>query len=78
MEKNIDIDIRAVTLVSSCGCNLHCQYCMIENSLNGCSAKLQQDTIKALSDGSYLENVKKIFKRLDLDRYIIDNFGFWG
>lgn len=78
MEKNTDIDIRAVTLVSSCGCNLHCQYCMIENSLNGCSAKLQQDTIKALIDGSYLENVKKIFKRLDLDRYIIDNFGFWG
>ena len=51
---------------------------MIENSLNGCSAKLQQDTIKALTDGSYLENVKKIFKRLDLDRYIIDNFGFWS
>lgn len=76
MEENLDI--RAITLVSSCGCNLHCKYCMIENSLNGCSAELQQNTIKALSNGSFLNNIKKIFKRLDLDRYIIENFGFWG
>lgn len=67
MENNIDI--RALTLVSSCGCNLHCKYCMINNSLNDCSAKLQQDTINALSDGTFLENVKKIFKRLNIDRY---------
>lgn len=76
MENNIDI--RALTLVSSCGCNLHCKYCMINNSLNDCSAKLQQDTINALSDGTFLENVKKIFKRLNIDRYQIENFGFWG
>lgn len=35
------MDIRAISLVSSCGCNLHCKYCLIEKTLNDCSSKLQ-------------------------------------
>lgn len=73
-----EMDIRAISLVSSCGCNLHCKYCLIENTLNNCSANLQHETIKALNDGTFLNNVKGIFKRLSLDRYKIECFTLWG
>ena len=73
-----EMDIRAISLVSSCGCNLHCKYCLIENTLNNCSANLQHETIKALNDGTFLNNVKGIFKRLNLDRYKIECFTLWG
>ena len=71
-------NIKTLTLISSCGCNLQCNYCLIGRSANEGSAQLQLNTMQALDDGSFLENTKKAFDKLEVPYSQISKIELWG
>lgn len=72
------IVIRGLSLMLSCGCNLNCEYCRIAQAVNAGSASLQQATIKALQDGSYIENLKNALRRCGQTPHVIESISLWG
>ena len=70
--------IEDITIVSSAGCNLNCKYCFLASTVNDYAATLQKNTIQALKDGTYLNNVKKIFLKLNLPIANVKKIDFWG
>ena len=76
--KDLDINIVGLTLITSCGCNLNCKYCQIADSVNNIAPQLQQETIKALKDGTYLKNVEQVLNKLGQDPSKIECISFWG
>lgn len=75
---NRDTYIQALSIISSCGCNLDCSYCRIAQSRHAKSAEMQKATIQALQDGTFLANVNKVLNRLDQSTAQIQNMAFWG
>ena len=75
---NLTENIKSLTLLSSCGCNLQCEYCLINKSRNAKSEELQLNTIKALDDGSFLENSKKVLNKIHVPYSNIRKFELWG
>jgi len=73
-----DLDIFNISLMLSLGCNLSCEYCRIAQSVNSSSKKLQEENIQALKDGTYLNNVKEVLKKLSSPRSKIKCIDFWG
>lgn len=71
-------NVRSLSLITSCGCNLKCDYCYINKSVNTESSLIQKNTIKALQDGSFFENVKKVLRKLEISPNKITNMSFWG
>ena len=74
-------EIVGLTLVSAVGCNLNCEYCLIEKSVKDKHDKvkeLQEKTIEAFKDGSYLENIKKTLMRLGTSPSRIEVIQIWG
>ena len=69
---------RSVSLISSCGCNLNCSYCVINKSVNSFQHQIQENTIKALQDGSFLENVKRVFTTMNYTPGYINTLCLWG
>ena len=67
-----------LSLMISCGCNLDCEYCRIAQAKNADSHRLQQATAQALSDGSFLQNVKNALIRLNISPAGITGISFWG
>lgn len=72
------LNIEALSLMTSLGCNLDCAYCHIAQARNEDSPRLQQETIKALQDGTFLQNTKKVLNRLGQSPDQIRIFSFWG
>lgn len=70
--------IRGLSIMTSCGCNLNCEYCRIAQSVNAGSATLQHNTIKALQDGSFLTNVTNALYRCEQSPKTVDSIAFWG
>lgn len=70
--------VQGISLITSMGCNLKCEYCRISQSVNSSSAGLQQATITALQDGTYRENVKKVLYNLGQSPMAISSIAFWG
>ena len=70
----------SLTLVTSAGCNLNCEYCLIAQNKNSRenSENIQLNTIKALQDGSFLKNVSEDLKYFKIPRTNIKEIGFWG
>lgn len=75
-----DLDIRALSLIMALGCNLSCEYCHIAKSRHTHTKanEMQKQNIKALQDGSYLNNTLTALKRLNQDPEKIVNMSFWG
>lgn len=73
-----NLDIRSLSIISSCGCNLKCSYCVIAQSENNHSSELQQATMKALQDGSFLENCVNSLLALNQSPSKIEKFSLWG
>lgn len=73
-----DLHIGALSLITSCGCNLNCEYCHIAQSVNDSSALLQENTIKALCDGTFLQNTKNVLKKLGQSPTQIRQISLWG
>ena len=70
----------SLTLVTSAGCNLNCEYCLIAQNKNSRenNENIQLNTIKALQDGSFLKNVSEDLKYFKIPRTNIKEIGFWG
>lgn len=67
-----------ISLITTCGCNLNCNYCMAAKSLNSHSKELAQATEQALIDGTFFENTKKVFQKLEINPTDIKDLSFWG
>lgn len=70
--------IRGLSLITSCGCNLNCEYCWIAQSVNEQTHIMQQENIKALQDGTFIKNVRDVLYRLNQSPLNIDSIAFWG
>lgn len=71
--------IETVSIITSLGCNLKCEYCLINRAKNETYAgKLQEATIQALKDGTFLNNLKKSLEVIEVPTSQIKNFEFWG
>lgn len=70
----------ALCLISSCSCNLNCNYCEISKSKESqqYSIDLQKKTIQAFKDGSFLKNVKQTYETLGYDLNDIHGLSLWG
>lgn len=70
----------SLCLILSCGCNLECKYCYIAKSKQSkdYAASLQKNTIQALKDGSFLNNVQKTYDFFEQDLNTVENLSFWG
>lgn len=73
-----DNKIEGLTLILSCGCNLDCSYCLIAQSKNKKSSQIQQNTIQALKDGSFLKNTIYTIEKLGGCSTDIKSIQFWG
>lgn len=81
-----NLHLSRVSIIAAMECNLSCDYCVIahrqqKNKKNNKDSKeksLFQKTVEALESGEYLENVKKVFNRVDGDRKHVDAFEIWG
>ena len=74
------IDIQAISIISSCGCNLQCSYCVIAQSakVSPYAHELQKNTIQALQDGTFLENVVNSLLALNQSPAKIRMLSLWG
>lgn len=72
------MEIRKISLLSAIGCNLQCKYCNIDKTLNESVATILNNTIEALKDGSYLNNIKLILKKFKQKEKNIESIEIWG
>ena len=77
MQRN-PLNIESISLISSCGCNLKCAYCVIAQSANEHTSTLQAKTIQAFEDGSFLKNVVNSLLVLNQSPGRIKRFSLWG
>ena len=70
--------MKTLTLVCACACNLSCSYCELAKNYNPSSMRLQQNTIQAFKNGTYLNNIKTIYHRLNIDPKTTTNIELWG
>lgn len=78
---NLIQKIDAISLTSAIGCNLNCSYCLIEKNVNKHNSylkELQKNTIEALENGQYLENIVKTLNKLGQSPKDIKNIQIWG
>ena len=72
-------DINTLTLISSCGCNLECNYCAIAHSSSPEETlRLQTATKQAFEDGTFLQNCKNVFQKLQIQPQQITQIDLWG
>lgn len=73
--------ICAMAIMSSLGCNLKCEYCVINASRQHDTkraAELQRNTIQALKDGSFKDNAVKSIKAFGGSPNDIRRIELWG
>ena len=80
-DTNMKIDIRSLSIMTSLGCNLQCDYCWISNArLNNpqYANELQKNTIAAMEDGSFIKNIQESLKRIGCSANKIETISLWG
>ena len=71
--------INQISVLGSSICDLHCSYCYLHEQHNGDAYKIFNDMIqKNWKDGSYVDNIKKVFKKLECDPTELTRFEIWG
>lgn len=71
--------ITSISLITSLGCSLKCDYCQLAKDEEHIKhLQLQEKNIQALKDGSFLKNVQKTLKSLDVLPEAINQIVFWG
>ena len=72
--------IAAISLMFAVGCNLSCDYCLIHKSRynNKFIEEMRKNTIQALDDGTYLNNILKVIDKMDGDPRDIRQIDLWG
>ena len=80
--KYYDIDLHectSLTLISSESCNLNCSYCVMANNINESNKFKETENIKkSFKDGSYLNTIKNIATRYNLNPLKINYIDLWG
>lgn len=75
------VHLARVSLIAAIECNLSCDYCVIahrkEKNKNN-DKDFFKKTVEALKDGTYLNNVKKVYKRLNAPREDVLALEIWG
>ena len=72
-------EIRQVSLLGSSLCNLSCQYCYLQNQQTQKFYKLLNDEIQqAWKDHSYVNNIKKVFEKIEADPKKTSRLTLWG
>lgn len=68
--------VNKVEILTGGTCNLKCNYCFLckIKALHG----LDEDVVNGLESGSYLENVKEVFKRTHNNPLLIEEMTCWG
>ena len=72
------LQIQTIDLVAAAGCDLHCEYCVLQRTTNEHSHQLLKETKKALSDGTYLKNAIQGLYRLETSPNNIKVLNIWG
>lgn len=77
---NLDLsDCRSLTLISSESCNLNCSYCIMAKSIHAQNKKVETEKIKqSFNNGEYLNNIKKICEKYNIDPLKIESMDLWG
>lgn len=77
---NIQQKYNSICLISSCSCNLNCNYCVIAKSAAHSKDRdsIQQKTIQAFQDGTFLNNVVNTYQQLGQDLLNITCLNMWG
>ena len=70
--------IKSLSLISSCDCNLNCEYCQISMNKNEQIHDFQKKTIESFENGTFLKNVCAVFEKLQSGRGAIQNIQLWG
>ena len=75
------VHLARVSLIAAIECNLACDYCVIahrKEKNKKADKNFFKKTIEALENGTYLDNVKKVYKRLKAPREDVLAFEIWG
>ena len=74
MRFKTDSRIYSLMVIGSSVCNLNCSYCYLENQhKTNAYVLLNKEIQKAWNDGSYVENIKKVFKTIESNpEYVTD------
>lgn len=78
MNLQLSQPVTALSIITSCGCNLNCEYCEIAKSVNGNSVALQKATVEALQNGDFIKNIKDVLYKINQSPYQIQSMAFWG
>lgn len=72
--------IEAISLMLAVGCNLQCDYCLINQSIQNIDfiKDMKEKTIQSLEDGSYLQNTLNVIQKLSGDPNDIRTIDLWG
>ena len=72
--------LRGLSVITSFGCNLKCEYCKIEQAKRNhkTHSKLQEENIQALKDGTFLKNIELDLTLLGENPITITDIAFWG
>lgn len=70
--------INTLVLISSCECNLSCDYCIINKSKNKYSQEIAQKTKQAFQDGTFLQNTLTVLNNYNTSPFEITHCEFWG
>lgn len=72
-------NLTQLQILASSICNLNCEYCYLQdNEKNNAYAILNNKIQKAWLDGTYVENIKKVFVKLNSDPNQMETISFWG
>lgn len=72
------MEINKISLLSAIGCNLQCKYCNIDKTLNKSISTILENTINAINDGSYLNNIISILNKFNQPIKNIKSIEIWG
>lgn len=67
---------KKLSLITATACNLNCSYCFLHKNYS--YKNVDQKIIQAMKDGSYLYNIRKTLKELDVKEADIVSLDFWG
>lgn len=68
--------ITAIDLIASSVCNLNCSFCYLNK--NKAYKLFDEEIRKAWIDGSYVNNLKKVFDKIQADPNEVKTLSFWG
>ena len=71
--------INKLMVLASSVCNLQCEYCYLRDQhKNSSYVLLNKEIQKAWLDGSYVENIKKVFNEIGSDPKLVNSLEIWG